>query len=32
MKPFNLKDALSGAPVKLRNGAKAYVIGRNTAP
>lgn len=26
MKPFNLKEALSGKPVKLRNGCKAYVL------
>lgn len=25
MKPFNLEEALAGKPVKLRNGAKAYV-------
>ena len=28
MKKFNLEEALSGTPVKLRNGKKAYVIGR----
>lgn len=28
MKPFNLEEALSGKPVKLRDGKKAYVIGR----
>ena len=27
MKPFDLNDALSGKPVKLRNGSKAYVAG-----
>ena len=27
MKPFDLQEALNGAPVKLRNGQKAYVIG-----
>ena len=27
MKTFSLDDALSGKPVKLRNGSKAYVIG-----
>lgn len=27
MKPFDLNDALSGKPVKLRGGSKAYVIG-----
>ena len=27
MKPFDLNDALSGKPVKLRNGSKAYVTG-----
>lgn len=27
MKPFNLDDALSGKPVKLRDGSKAYVFG-----
>ena len=27
MKPFNLNDALVGAPVILRNGTKAYVLG-----
>lgn len=26
MKPFNLEEALKGAPVKLRNGCKAYVL------
>ena len=28
MNKFDLEAALAGAPVKLRNGAKAYVIGR----
>ena len=28
MKKFNLEEALAGVPVKLRNGKKAYVIGR----
>lgn len=28
MKPFNLEEALSGKPVKIRNGPKAYVLGR----
>lgn len=28
MKPFNLEEALSGKPVKLRDWEKAYVIGR----
>ena len=28
MKPFNLEEALSGKPVKLRDGKKAYVIVR----
>lgn len=27
MKPFDLNDALSGKPVKLRGGSKAYMIG-----
>lgn len=27
MKPFDLNDALSGKPVKLRSGSKAYVVG-----
>lgn len=27
MKPFDLQEALNGAPVKLRNGQKAYVVG-----
>lgn len=27
MKPFDLQEALNGAPVKLRSGQKAYVIG-----
>lgn len=27
MKPFDLNDALSGKPVKLRGGSKAYVVG-----
>ena len=27
MKPFDLQEALNGAPVQLRNGQKAYVIG-----
>ena len=26
MKPFDLQEALNGAPVKLRNGNKAYII------
>lgn len=26
MKPFNLEEALKGAPVRLKNGAKAYVL------
>lgn len=26
MKPFNLEEALTGKPVKLRNGSKAYVL------
>lgn len=28
MKPFNLKEALSGKPVKLRNGQKALICYR----
>lgn len=28
MKQFNLEEALSGKPVKLRNGKKAYIVGR----
>jgi len=27
MKPFDLQEALNGAPVQLRNGQKAYVVG-----
>ena len=27
MKPFDLQEALNGAPVKLRNGQKVYVVG-----
>lgn len=27
MKPFDLQEALNGAPVKLRNGQKAYLVG-----
>ena len=27
MKPFDLQEAMNGAPVKLRNGQKAYVVG-----
>ena len=27
MKPFDLKEALNGAPVQLRNGQEAYVVG-----
>lgn len=28
MKPFNLKEALAGEPVKLRDGTKAIIIGK----
>jgi len=31
MKPFDLQEALNGAPVKLRSGQKAYVIGPKMA-